>query len=90
MQSGVLSTLAQICSLLLHLTFSVQGSTHKAALSLPGHGAHLALLCMLYEDKTLCMLFGVFPPPRTLSRTLRKDEEALSQTLNGYAPARIS
>ncbi|KAF1792184.1 hypothetical protein GQ600_8006 [Phytophthora cactorum] len=33
------------------------------------------------ENGTLCMLFGV--PPSTLSRTLRKAEEALSRSLDG-------
>ncbi|KAE9037234.1 hypothetical protein PR003_g6695 [Phytophthora rubi] len=40
------------------------------------------------ENSTLCMLFGV--PPATLARTLRKAEKALSQALEGFAPARIS
>ncbi|EGZ04466.1 hypothetical protein PHYSODRAFT_343244 [Phytophthora sojae] len=40
------------------------------------------------EQSSLCITFGV--PPNTLSRTLRKAEEALARALNGYAPARIS
>nr|KAE8936176.1 hypothetical protein PF009_g13890 [Phytophthora fragariae] len=34
------------------------------------------------------MLFSV--PPATLSRVLRRGEEALTKALTGYAPARIS
>jgi hypothetical protein len=40
------------------------------------------------ENGTLCMVFGV--PPSTLARPLRSAEEALSQTLQGYSPSRIS
>ncbi|KAE9036067.1 hypothetical protein PR002_g7260 [Phytophthora rubi] len=40
------------------------------------------------EQSSLSMLFGV--PPSTLSRILRRAEEALSKALHGYAPARIS
>ncbi|EGZ22640.1 hypothetical protein PHYSODRAFT_249619 [Phytophthora sojae] len=40
------------------------------------------------EQSSLCITFGV--PPSTLSRTLRKAEEALARALNGYAPVRIS
>ncbi|EGZ28678.1 hypothetical protein PHYSODRAFT_476154 [Phytophthora sojae] len=40
------------------------------------------------DQSSLCITFGV--PPSTLSRTLRKAEEALARALNGYAPARIS
>ncbi|KAG2899844.1 hypothetical protein PC128_g9677 [Phytophthora cactorum] len=40
------------------------------------------------EQSTLCMVFAT--PPSTLSRTLRRAEEALSKALTGYAPARIS
>ncbi|KAE9071735.1 hypothetical protein PF010_g25753 [Phytophthora fragariae] len=40
------------------------------------------------EQSSLCMMFGV--PPSTLSRTLRRAEEALSLALTGYAPARSS
>lgn len=52
----------------------------------------LGLLLCFYvdsmEQSTLCMLFGL--PPSTLSRTLRRAEEALAQALDGYAPARIA
>ncbi|EGZ27291.1 hypothetical protein PHYSODRAFT_475810, partial [Phytophthora sojae] len=40
------------------------------------------------EQSSLCMMFGA--PPSTISRTLRRAEEALSLALKGYAPARIS
>ncbi|KAF1789177.1 hypothetical protein GQ600_18239 [Phytophthora cactorum] len=51
------------------------------------HHQALGLILCFYvgsmENGTLCMLFGV--PPSTLSRTLRKAEEALSRSLDGYA-----
>ncbi|EGZ25124.1 hypothetical protein PHYSODRAFT_364346, partial [Phytophthora sojae] len=40
------------------------------------------------ELSSLSMLFGV--PPSTLARSLRRAEEALSKTLNNYAPAHIA
>jgi hypothetical protein len=40
------------------------------------------------EQSTLCMIFGA--PPSTLSRVLRRAEIALSQALEGFAPARIA
>ncbi|EGZ20042.1 hypothetical protein PHYSODRAFT_354259 [Phytophthora sojae] len=40
------------------------------------------------ELSSLIMLFGV--PPSTLARTLRRAEEALSKTLDNYAPVRIA
>ncbi|KAE8874854.1 hypothetical protein PF003_g41021 [Phytophthora fragariae] len=40
------------------------------------------------EQSSLSMLFGV--PPSTLSSILLRGEDALSKTLHGYAPARIS
>eukprot|EP00644_Phytophthora_capsici_P007522 jgi/Phyca11/112048/e_gw1.21.568.1 len=55
---------------------------------------HQALGLVLYfyvgsmEQSTLCLVFGI--PPSTLSRALRRAEEALSSTLKGYAPARIA
>ncbi|KAG3065155.1 hypothetical protein PI124_g22303 [Phytophthora idaei] len=56
------------------------------------HHQALGLILCFYvgsmKNGTLCMLFGV--PPSTLSRTLRKAEEALSRSLDGYAPARIA
>ncbi|KAG3117602.1 hypothetical protein PI125_g3618 [Phytophthora idaei] len=56
------------------------------------HHQDLGLILCFYvgsmENGTLCMLFGV--PPSTLSRTLRKAEEALSRSLDGYAPVRIA
>ncbi|KAE9098266.1 hypothetical protein PF007_g16322 [Phytophthora fragariae] len=56
------------------------------------HHQVLGLVLCFYvgsmENSTLCMVFGV--PPSTLSRTLRRAEDALSQTLQGYPPSRIS
>uniref|UniRef100_H3H7Z6 DDE Tnp4 domain-containing protein n=1 Tax=Phytophthora ramorum TaxID=164328 RepID=H3H7Z6_PHYRM len=52
----------------------------------------LGLLLCFYtgstKNGTLCMIFGA--PPNTLSRTLRKAEEAIALALHGYAPARIA
>jgi hypothetical protein len=56
------------------------------------HHQVLGMLLSFYvgsmELGSLCMLFGV--PPSTLSRSLRRAEDALSKTLSNYAPARIS
>ncbi|KAJ8566469.1 hypothetical protein ON010_g6655 [Phytophthora cinnamomi] len=56
------------------------------------HHQVLELLLGFYvgsmELGSLCMLFGA--PPSTLSRSLRRAEDALSKTLGNHAPAQIS